>query len=75
MLILTNTFHIDINLAFNFILQALRTLALKYPKKQSVLMAQLADMLRAEGGLPYKEAIGNTIITIIEDNPEAKEKG
>ena len=38
-------------------------------------MGQLADMLRSEGGLPYKEAIGNAIITIIEDNPEAKEKG
>lgn len=38
-------------------------------------MGQLADMLRSEGGLPYKEAIASTIITIIEDNPEAKEKG
>ena len=57
------------------VVDALRALALKYPKKQSVLMGQLADMLRSEGGLPYKEAIGNTIITIIEDNPEAKEKG
>lgn len=55
--------------------QALRALALKYPRKQSVLMSQLADMLRGEGGLPYKEAIATTIITIIEDNPEAKEKG
>lgn len=48
---------------------------MKYPRKQAVLMGQLADMLRSEGGLPYKEAIASTIITIIEDNPEAKEKG
>jgi len=57
------------------VVEALRALALKYPRKQAVLMGQLADMLRSEGGLPYKEAIASTIITIIEDNPEAKEKG
>ena len=56
-------------------MKALRALALKYPRKQGVLMGQLADMLRSEGGLPYKEAIASTIITIIEDNPEAKDKG
>ena len=38
-------------------------------------MSQLADMLRSEGGLSYKEAIASTIITIIEENPDAKEKG
>ncbi|KAB7496578.1 Coatomer subunit gamma-2 [Armadillidium nasatum] len=58
-----------------FVVEALRSLALKYPRKQAVLMSQLADMLRSEGGLAYKEAIASTIITIIEDNPEAKEKG
>jgi len=57
------------------VVEALRSLALQYPKKQGVLMGQLADMLRSEGGLAYKEAIAGTIITIIEDNGEAKEKG
>uniref|UniRef100_A0A2P2I1X4 Coatomer subunit gamma n=1 Tax=Hirondellea gigas TaxID=1518452 RepID=A0A2P2I1X4_9CRUS len=57
------------------VVEALRSLALQYPRKQAVLMGQLADMLRSEGGLAYKEAIASTIITIIEDNPEAKEKG
>ncbi len=32
-------------------------------------------MLREEGGYEYKKAIVNTIISIIEDNPEAKEAG
>ena len=35
----------------------------------------LSGMLREEGGLDYKAAIADTIITIIEDNPEAKDTG
>ncbi|XP_076062943.1 coat protein (coatomer) gamma isoform X3 [Oratosquilla oratoria] len=71
-----SSFLNDISDEFKIVVvEALRALALKYPRKQPVLMNQLADMLRSEGGLLYKEAIANTIITIIEDNPEAKEKG
>lgn len=71
-----SSFLNDISDEFKIVVvEALRSLALKYPRKQAVLMGQLADMLRNEGGLPYKEAIASTIITIIEDNPEAKEKG
>merc|ERR1711976_812231 len=32
-------------------------------------------MLREEGGLEYKASIADTIITVIEENPEAKENG
>lgn len=32
-------------------------------------------MLREEGGLEYKASIADTIIAIIEENPEAKETG
>ena len=32
-------------------------------------------MLREEGGYEYKKAIVNTIISIVEENPEAKESG
>lgn len=35
----------------------------------------LSAMLRDEGGLEYKASIADTIITIIEENPEAKETG
>ena len=38
-------------------------------------MTFLANMLREEGGYEYKKAIVNTIISIIEENPEAKEAG
>jgi len=55
--------------------QAIRALCLKFPRKHSVLMNFLSAMLRDEGGLEYKASIADTIITIIEENPEAKETG
>ncbi|XP_023018984.1 coat Protein (coatomer) gamma [Leptinotarsa decemlineata] len=57
------------------VVQAIRALALKFPRKHTVLMNFLSAMLRDEGGLEYKASIADTIITIIEDNPEAKETG
>jgi coatomer subunit gamma-2, putative len=54
---------------------ATRQLCQKYPKKHDVMMNFLSCMLREEGGLEYKKAIVDTIINIIEDNPEAKEAG
>ncbi len=39
------------------------------------MMNFLASMLREEGGFEYKRSIVNTIIIIIEENPEAKESG
>ena len=38
-------------------------------------MTFLSNMLREEGGYEYKRAIVNTIISIVEENPEAKEAG
>lgn len=32
-------------------------------------------MLRDEGGLEYKASIADTLISLIENNPEAKESG
>lgn len=57
------------------VVQAIRALALKFPRKHAVLMNFLSAMLRDEGGLEYKASIADTIITVIEDNPEAKETG
>jgi coatomer protein complex subunit gamma len=39
------------------------------------MMSFLATMLRDDGGFEYKKAIVETIISIIEDNPDAKETG
>ena len=52
-----------------------RALCQKFPRKHTVLMTFLANMLREEGGYEYKRAIVNTIISIVEENPEAKEAG
>ncbi|XP_050436420.1 coatomer subunit gamma-2 isoform X2 [Adelges cooleyi] len=57
------------------VVQAIRALCSKFPRKHSVLMNFLSGMLREEGGLEYKASIADTIIAIIEENPEAKETG
>ncbi|BES96180.1 Coatomer subunit alpha-2 [Nesidiocoris tenuis] len=57
------------------VVQAIRALCLKFPRKHNTLMTFLSAMLRDEGGLEYKASIADTIITIIEDNPDAKEIG
>ena len=56
-------------------MEAIHSLGLKYPRKHSVLMSFLSSMLRDEGGLEYKASIADTIIAIVEDNPDAKEAG
>lgn len=57
------------------VVEALQGLCLKFPQKQSVLMALLDTMLRDEGGFAYKKAIVDAIVTIIRELPESKEKG
>ncbi|CAF0898652.1 unnamed protein product [Didymodactylos carnosus] len=57
------------------VVDAIKSLCQKFPRKHSTLMSFLANMLREEGGYDYKKAIVNTIITIVEENPEAKEAG
>lgn len=39
------------------------------------MMNFLASMLRDEGGFEYKKAIVDTIITIVDENPAAKDLG
>eukprot|EP00163_Fabomonas_tropica_P029787 TRINITY_DN6527_c0_g1_i1.p1 TRINITY_DN6527_c0_g1~~TRINITY_DN6527_c0_g1_i1.p1 ORF type:complete len:889 (-),score=290.72 TRINITY_DN6527_c0_g1_i1:395-3061(-) len=57
------------------VIDAIRVLCLKFPKKHRVLMTFLSGVLRDEGGLTYKQAIVETIITIVNDIPEAREPG
>lgn len=52
-----------------------RALCAKFPRKHTVMMSFLSSMLHEEGGYEYKKSIVDTIIAIIEDNPEAKEAG
>lgn len=54
---------------------SVRQLCQKYPSKHVAMMDFLSNMLREEGGYSYKKAIVDTIINIIEDNEQTKEKG
>lgn len=70
------TFVAEISDEFKVVIvQAIRALCTKFPRKHSVLINFLSQMLREEGGLDYKTSIVDTMITIIEENAEAKEAG
>jgi coatomer protein complex subunit gamma len=71
-----STFMSEISDEFKIVVvDAIQSLCLKFPRKHTVMMNFLASMLRDDGGYDYKRAIVNTIIAIIEENPEAKEAG
>ncbi|KFO29351.1 Coatomer subunit gamma-2 [Fukomys damarensis] len=57
------------------VVQAISALCQKYPRKHSVMMTFLSNMLRDDGGFEYKRAIVDCIITIVEENPDSKEAG
>ncbi|XP_065910406.1 coatomer subunit gamma-2-like isoform X1 [Dysidea avara] len=57
------------------VVDAIHSLCLKFPRKHHVLMTFLSNMLRNEGGVEYKKAIVNTLISIIEENSDAREAG
>ncbi|XP_070557647.1 coatomer subunit gamma-2-like [Ptychodera flava] len=57
------------------VVQAIKSLCMKYPRKHNVMMNFLSSMLRDEGGFDYKKAIVDTVISIVEENNEAKEAG
>lgn len=70
------TFVAEISDEFKVVIvQAIRALCTKFPRKHSILINFLSQMLREEGGLDYKTSIVDTMITIIEENVEAKEAG
>ena len=57
------------------VVEAIRSVCVKFPRKHHILMTFLSSMLREEGGFEYKKAIVDTIIIIIEENADAKESG
>lgn len=57
------------------VIEAIRSLCTRYPRKHATMMNFLASMLRDEGGFDYKKAIVDTIITIIDENTSAKDLG
>jgi coatomer protein complex subunit gamma len=57
------------------VVNAIKSLCLKFPKKHGVMMGFLAGVLRDEGGFEYKKVVVDTIVEIITHVAEAKEAG
>ncbi|CAI9769885.1 unnamed protein product [Fraxinus pennsylvanica] len=57
------------------VVEAIRSLCLKFPLKYRSLMNFLSNILREEGGFEYKKAIVDAIVILIRDIPDAKESG
>ncbi|KAH3745815.1 coatomer subunit gamma [Pelomyxa schiedti] len=57
------------------VIEAIRTLCLKYPSRHRSLMTFLSNMLREEGGFEYKQVVVETFFTIISSIPDALEFG
>ncbi|CAA2987048.1 coatomer subunit gamma-2 [Olea europaea subsp. europaea] len=57
------------------VVDAIRSLCLKFPLKYRSLMNFLSNILREEGGFEYKKAIVDSIVILIRDIPDAKESG
>ncbi|KAL2654511.1 hypothetical protein AAZV13_04G012600 [Glycine max] len=57
------------------VVEAIRSLCLKFPLKYRSLMNFLSNILREEGGFDYKKAIVDSIVILIRDIPNAKEAG
>ncbi|GER49846.1 coatomer subunit gamma [Striga asiatica] len=57
------------------VVEAIRSLCLKFPLKYRSLMNFLSNILREEGGFEYKKAIVDSIVVLIRDIPDAKESG
>mmetsp|Transcript_2420 Transcript_2420/g.3318 ORF Transcript_2420/g.3318 Transcript_2420/m.3318 type:complete len:903 (-) Transcript_2420:132-2840(-) len=57
------------------LIDAIKSLCLKFKHRHKTLLAFLSASLREEGGKDYKRAIMNAILEIIEKIPETKETG
>eukprot|EP00004_Rigifila_ramosa_P007682 TRINITY_DN1880_c0_g1_i1.p1 TRINITY_DN1880_c0_g1~~TRINITY_DN1880_c0_g1_i1.p1 ORF type:complete len:878 (+),score=230.27 TRINITY_DN1880_c0_g1_i1:347-2635(+) len=57
------------------VVEAIRTLCLKFPAKHRTMITFLSTVLRDEGGYEYKKMIVEALLTIISAVPESKEAG
>ena len=70
------TFMTDIADEFKIVVvEAIRSLCLKFPQKYRALMNFLSGVLREDGGFEYKKAIVDSILILIREIPDAKESG
>lgn len=57
------------------VVEAIRSLCLKFPAKHRALMNFLSNVLREEGGFEYKKSIVNSILVLIQVGGWAREWG
>ncbi|XP_062210473.1 coatomer subunit gamma-1 [Phragmites australis] len=57
------------------VVEAIRSLCLKFPLKHRSMLNFLSNSLREEGAFEYKKAIVDSIVTLISEIPDAKEIG
>lgn len=57
------------------IVEAIRTLCLKFPNKQAAMLAFLSNILRDEGGYEFKRAVVESMFDLIKFVPGSKEDG
>ncbi|KAL6648518.1 hypothetical protein ACP70R_012742 [Stipagrostis hirtigluma subsp. patula] len=57
------------------VVEAIRSLCLKFPLKYRSMLNFLSNSLREEGGFEYKKAIVDSIVTLISEIPDSKEIG
>eukprot|EP00515_Schizochytrium_aggregatum_P011924 CAMPEP_0202078892 /NCGR_PEP_ID=MMETSP0964-20121228/6182_1 /ASSEMBLY_ACC=CAM_ASM_000500 /TAXON_ID=4773 /ORGANISM="Schizochytrium aggregatum, Strain ATCC28209" /LENGTH=928 /DNA_ID=CAMNT_0048646211 /DNA_START=65 /DNA_END=2851 /DNA_ORIENTATION=- len=57
------------------VVRAVRSLCIKFPAKQRVLLNFLSSILRDEGGFDFKKVVVDTILQLIDRIPNAKEAG
>lgn len=57
------------------VVEAIRTLCLKFPSKQAGMLAFLSGVLRDEGGYEFKRSVVESIFDLIKFVPESREEG
>jgi coatomer protein complex subunit gamma len=57
------------------VVDAIRSLCLKFPTKQVVMLSFLSGVLRDEGGYEFKRAVVEAIFDLVKFIPESKEAG
>lgn len=57
------------------IVEAIRTLCLKFPSKQAAMLTFLSGVLRDEGGYEFKRTVVESMFDLIKFVPESREEG
>jgi coatomer protein complex subunit gamma len=57
------------------VVEAIRSLCMKFPNKQAVMLSFLSGVLRDEGGYEFKKAVVEAIFDMVRYIPESKDAG